>query len=72
MFLIWHVGLLINLVTKDKAKSSIKYMIKIIGYDSQKQIKFLEELIKQDLGISKYSPVKSIKEDNNDIIYYKM
>ena len=51
---------------------SLKYMIKIIGYDSQKQIKFLEELIKQDLGISKYSPVKSIKEDINDIIYYKM
>ena len=28
-------------------------MIKIIGYDSQKQIKFLEELIKQDLDNNK-------------------
>lgn len=36
MFLIWHVGLLINLVTKDKAKSSIKYMIKI--KDDEKSI----------------------------------
>ena len=32
---------------------SLKYMIKIIGYDSQKQIKFLEELIKQDLDNNK-------------------
>ena len=51
---------------------SLKYMIKIIGYDSQKQIKFLEELIRQDLGISKYSPVKSTKEVDEDIIYYKV
>ena len=32
---------------------SLKYMIKIIGYDSQKQIKFLEELIKNDLDNNK-------------------
>ena len=43
-------------------------MIKIIGYDSQKQIKFLEELIKKDLCNNK----SNIKEDNKDIIYYKM
>lgn len=57
---------------KHYKNGSLKNMIKIIGYDSQKQIKFLEELIRQDLGINKYSPVKSIKEVDEDIIHYKM
>ena len=57
---------------KHYKNDSLKNMIKIIGYDSREQIKFLEELIRQDLGISKYYPVKSTKEVDVDLIYYKM
>lgn len=53
---------------KHYKNGSLKYMIKIIGYDSQKQIKFLEELINQDLCNKK----SNVKEDNKNIIYYKM
>lgn len=57
---------------KHYKNGSLRNMFQILGYDSEEQIKFLEELIRQDLGISKYSPVKSIKEVDEDIIYYKM
>jgi len=46
-------------------KGTLRNMLKVSEYDSEEKIKFLEELIKEDLG-------NSTKEDNKDIIYYKM
>ena len=50
---------------KHYKNGSLKNMAKVLEYDSKEKIKFLEELIKEDLG-------NSTKEDNKDIIYYKM
>lgn len=50
---------------KHYKEGTLKNMVKVLEYDSEEKIKFLEELIKEDLG-------NSTKEDNKDIIYYKM
>lgn len=50
---------------KHYKEGTLKNMVKVLEYDSEEKIKFLEELIKEDLG-------NSTKEDNKDIIYYKI